>query len=207
MLIVSNFLLWILVSVLLLAVIALSRQVSQLRERLALSGPASFPGLPTGELAPLLSAPTLDGSVRTVGGPQKHAPTTLLLFVAVDCALSRKIIPAAMVLARAERLRLTLVSDGAQPELLALADRFRFERADFLVSSQMRLAYQVGLLPAAVLIGPEGQIVARAEVRSREQLESLIRGTGRKFALAQTDPAPGFARRAPVPNLQNRQND
>lgn len=185
MLVASTFLLWLVVAILVVAVLALARQIGVLHERIAPMGALVTDGGPkAGELAPFVSAPTLDGAVRTVGGPGGGQPT-LLLFVAPDCPICKKIIPIAMVLAKAEGLKLALVGDAAEAELEAMATRFRVQRSDFLVSAQLGLAYRIGKLPSAVLISPEGQIVARGLVNSREHLESLIVAGETGFASAQ----------------------
>lgn len=182
MLVASTFLLWLVVAILAVAVLALARQIAALHERVAPLGTLVTNGAPRArEVAPFVSTPTLDGSVRTVGGAGGGLGgglggrlPTLLLFVAPDCPVCRKIIPIAMVLAKAEGLKLALVSNAAEAELEEMAKRFHVERQDFLVSGQLGLAYRIGKLPSAVLVSADGHIVARGLVNSRERLESLI---------------------------------
>ncbi len=186
MLIASTFLLWLIVAILVVAVLALARQIAVLHERIAPMGALVTDGGPkAGEPAPFVSAPALDGSVRTVGGSGGGGMPTLLLFVAPDCPICKKIIPIAMVLAKAEGLKLALVGGATEAELEEMAARFRVQRGDFLVSAQLGLAYRIGKLPSAVLIGADGRIVARGLVNSREHLESLIVAGETGFATAQ----------------------
>lgn len=186
MLVASTFLLWILVALLTVAVVALARQVGVLHERIAPMGALVTDGGPkSGDPAPRVMAPALDGQVVTVGGAAAGGQARMLLFVAPDCPICKKLIPIAMVLARAERLDLAFVGDAPQAELDAMAERFRIDRGRFLVSAQLGLAYQIGKLPSAVLIDGDGRIVSRGLVNSREHLESLIVAGETGFTSAQ----------------------
>lgn len=175
MLIASTFLLWIVVALLVVAVIALARQVGVLNERLAQAvGFVGEGGPRAGDVAPMIAAPGLGGGVVNVGGPDGEGRAALLLFVAPDSPICKAIIPVAMILARSERLRLVFVGDGDARALAAMVDRFRMTGFDFALSGQIATAYHAGALPWAVLIGTDGRIRARGAVSGREHLESLI---------------------------------
>ncbi|PTD17337.1 methylamine dehydrogenase accessory protein MauD [Sphingomonas fennica] len=186
MLIASTFLLWIVVALLVVAVVALARQIGVLHERIAPMGALVTDGGPkAGDLAPMIAAPGLAGGIVNVGGPDASGQASLLLFVAPDCPICKKIIPIAMVLARAEKLRLVFVGDGNAEDYAAMARRHRMEGFDFALSPQIGLAYQVGKLPTAALVSAAGSIVAKGLVNSREHLESLIVAGETGFASAQ----------------------
>jgi methylamine dehydrogenase accessory protein MauD len=80
----------------------------------------------------------------------------------------------ACAFARSERLDIVFVGDGPAAELREMAARFRLENLPFVNSPAVGLAYQVGKLPYAVLLKPDGVIVAKGLVNSREHLESLV---------------------------------
>ena len=175
MLVASNFLLWIVLLLLVVAVAALARQIGVLHERIAPMGALVADGGPRpGDLAPPVTARTIDGQVVTIGTPNDLGQSLLLLFVAPDCPICKKIIPIAMVTARAEKLKLIFVGDGEQTDYLAMRERFRMTGYDFLNSAEVGLAYHIGKLPSAVLIRPDGTIAAKGLVNSREHLESLV---------------------------------
>lgn len=179
MLVVSNFLLWIMVALLMVTVIALARQIGALQERIAPIGGLVVEGGPKGGgIAPVITGATLDGRVLTIGGPNDAGQAVLLLFIAPDCQTCRKIIPMAMIAARAEGLRLIFVGDGAAEDYLAMVKRYKMEGHDLLNSAQAGHAYQIGAFPTAVLIRSAGTIAARALVNSREDLESFVAARG-----------------------------
>jgi methylamine dehydrogenase accessory protein MauD len=186
MLIASTFLLWIVVILLIVAVAALARQIGVLHERIAPMGALVTDGGPkSGDVAPLISAQTLDGRVVTVGGSNDFGQSVLLLFVAPDCPICKKIIPIAMVMSRAERLRLIFVGDGEAADYRAMIARHKMDGFDLVNSAQIGLAYQIGKLPSAVLIRPDGTIAGKGLVNSREHLESLIVAKETGFPSAQ----------------------
>ena len=77
-LIVSNVLLWVAVLSLLVVVIALSRQIGILYERIAPMGALMLDSGPkVGDAAPVFVLPTLDGAELQLGAP---APRSTLLF-------------------------------------------------------------------------------------------------------------------------------
>ena len=188
MLIASTFLLWIVVALLVVAVIALARQVGTLNDRLAQAvGLVGEGGPRAGDPAPMIAAPGLGGGVVNVGGPDAEGRAALLLFVAPDQPVCKAIIPVAMILARSEGLRLVFVGDGDARKLAAMVDRFRMTGFDFALSGQVAMAYQTGVLPWAVLIGGDGRVRARGAVSAREHLESLIAAGNTREASAGAD--------------------
>jgi methylamine dehydrogenase accessory protein MauD len=175
-LLVSNLLLWCVVIVLAVVVLALARQVGVLHERVAPAG-ALMPttGPKVGEATVPATYRGLDGSPVTVGGPDEEDRATLVLWISPTCPVCKALVPTAVSMARAERLRLVFASDGdklAQHEAyvgdLAIADY------PYVVSQALGLAYAVSKLPFAVLIGGDGVLRSKGLVNTREHLESLV---------------------------------
>ena len=156
-------------------VFALARQVGILHERVAPMGAmSSDKGPEVGEMAPTLSAATLDGESMSIGGSSEHERSRLLLFVSPTCPVCKKLLPIAASLAKAERLDVLLVGDGDQAEQRAMIQQFGLESIPYVSSPQVGMTFHVGKLPYAILIDAAGVIRAKGLVNSREHLESLL---------------------------------
>jgi methylamine dehydrogenase accessory protein MauD len=186
MLIASVFVLWVVVALLVVAVIALARQIGVLHERIAPMGALVADGGPrAGQAAPQFAVQTLSGQSIQLGGRDSSGRMTLLLFVAPDCPICKKIIPIAMGLAQAENLRLVFVGDGDADGYRAMITRHGMAGYDTVLDAQVGLGLRIGKLPSAVLIKPDGVLAAQGLVNSREHLESLIVAHETGFATAQ----------------------
>jgi methylamine dehydrogenase accessory protein MauD len=156
-------------------VFALARQIGVLHERIAPMGAmTSDQGPAVGELAPPLSMVTLAGSRIEIGGPGTAVRSRLLLFVSPTCPVCKKLLPIARSFASAERLEIVLVGDGEPAEQRALIEQFKLQHLPYVNSPQVGMAFQVGMLPYAVLIDAQGVIRAKGLVNHREHLESLM---------------------------------
>jgi methylamine dehydrogenase accessory protein MauD len=156
-------------------VFALGRQVGILHERVAPMGAmSSDKGPEVGELAPALTATTLDGQSISIGGANALPRSRLLLFVSPTCPVCKKLLPIACSLAKAERLDVLLIGDGDQAEQRAMIQQFGLETLPYVNSPQVGMTFHVGKLPYAVLLDAAGVIRAKGLVNSREHLESLL---------------------------------
>lgn len=186
MLIASTFLLWIVVAVLAIAVLALARQVGVLHERIAPMGAlVTDAGPRAGDMAPHVHATTLAGEPLAIGPGQMGTRNTLLMFVAPNCPVCKKIVPLAKSVAAAENLDLIFIGDGEDGEVRAMVDRYKLADYRFANSAAVGLAFQVGKLPYGVMIRPDGVIAAKGLVSSREHLESLMVADETGFTSAQ----------------------
>ena len=174
-LIVSNVLLWIAVLALLVVVIALSRQIGILYERVAPMGALMMDAGPkVGESAPLFELTTLDGAALRLGGAQPRS--TLVFFLSPTCPVCKKLLPILKSVRAAEGRWLDIVfaSDGERPA----HDEFRRRAAigdfPYVLSAELGMRYQVSKLPYALLIDEAGRVRAKGLVNSREQLDSLF---------------------------------
>ena len=181
-LIVSNVLLWIAVLVLAGLVLVLLRQIGVLHERVAPAGALAVRGGPApGEAAPLLEVADWNGEPVRVGGVDAEGHATLLFFVSPTCPVCKELLPIVESVARAEArdARVVLASDGLREEHEAFVGRHGLAARRYLLSTELGLAYQVGRLPWAVLIGPDGRVQAAGLVNTREHLESLFEAAER----------------------------
>ncbi len=174
-LVVSNVLLWVLVIVLGVVVVALTRQIGLLHERIAPVGALmQEQGPMVGEPAPEVEAVDLDGFRVKVGGA---GPRTLVFFLSPTCPVCDGLLPTLQSVVRDEsnKVQLLLASDGDTPEVhREFVESRGLEEIPYLISTELGMAYQVAKLPTAVLIDEKGIVRSRGLVNSREHLESLF---------------------------------
>ena len=174
-LLMSNLLLWMAVLALLVAVIALSRQIGILYERVAPMGALmmdSGPGV--GEPVPPLALRALGGELVNIGAP--GARSTLLFFLSPTCPVCKKLLPVLKAIAAAEAgwLDLVLASDGEAPEHDEFRHRAGLKAFPYLLSAELGMKFRISKLPYAVLVYERGRVQAKGLVNSREQLDSLF---------------------------------
>jgi methylamine dehydrogenase accessory protein MauD len=176
-LIVSNVVLWVLVCVLSLVVVALTRQVGLLHERIAPVGALAVArGPAVGELAPEFVVEDLDGRSLRIGGPSDNERKTLLFFLSPSCPVCATLLPTLRrIVGPAESsTRLIFASDGPRAEHEAFCKEKQIAPSDYVLSRDMGLRFEVSKLPYAVLIDASGTIRAKGLVNTREHVESLF---------------------------------
>lgn len=174
-LMVSNVLLWIAVLVLLVAVIALSRQIGILYERVAPMGALVMDtGPKPGDLAPTFELDALGGGRVRFGGVQ--ARSMLIFFLSPTCPVCKKLLPILKSIQAAESkwLDIVLASDGEAPAHESFRQRARLTNFPYVLSAALGMQYRVSKLPHAVLVDETGRVRAKGLVNSREQLDSLF---------------------------------
>lgn len=185
-LIVSNVLAWAAVIALVVAVLALSRQIGILYERVAPMGALMMDSGPAvGSPAPHMTLPSLGGGHVVLGAPAAQA--TLLFFLSPTCPVCKKLLPIVLQLQRDEgaRLRVVFASDGERPEHMAFRERVGITAFPYLLSTELGMRFRIAKLPYAVLIGADGQVQAKGLVNSREQLDSLLTASELRVASVQ----------------------
>ena len=174
---VSNIVLWVLVLVLAAVVLALTRQLGVLHQRIAPAGALMLNrGLTVGGPAPVLELAALDGRAVSVGVARPDGRSTLLLFVSPTCPVCKSLLPAVKSSRKDERswMDVILASDGDPAEQREFVRAQGLEEIPYVVSAALGLAYQVSRLPFAALLDEHGVLRARGLVNSREHLESLF---------------------------------
>ncbi len=174
-LMVSNVLLWIAVLVLLVAVIALSRQIGILYERVAPMGALVMDtGPKPGDLAPTFELDALGGGRVRLGGVQERS--TLIFFLSPTCPVCKKLLPILKSIRAAESkwLDIVLASDGEVPAHESFRQRAQLTDFPYVLSAALGMQYRVSKLPHAVLVDETGRVRAKGLVNSREQLDSLF---------------------------------
>jgi methylamine dehydrogenase accessory protein MauD len=174
---ISNVVLWIVVLALLAVVLALTRQVGVLHERIAPAGALMINrGLTVGAKAPLIDVLDLNGQRLKIGSERDDGLSTLILFLSPTCPVCDSLLPVLQSSRKHEKswLQIVLASDGdpeAHREFVRSHGLLEFP---YVVSAPLGMTYQVSRLPFAALLDPAGTLRARGLVNSREHLESLF---------------------------------
>lgn len=174
---VSNIVLWVIVLALLVVVLALTRQVGVLHERISPVGALMLNrGLAVGEPAPPVDVVDLDGHGLRIGAPRDDGLSTLLLFVSPTCPVCESLLPVLKSSRRDEQswLQIVLASDGEPRAHREFVRSHGLSGFPYIVSAPLGIAYQVNRLPYAALLDASGILRARGLVNSREHLESLF---------------------------------
>ena len=174
---ISNVVLWIVVLALLAVVLALTRQVGVLHERIAPAGALMINrGLTVGEPAPVIDVVDLNGLELKVGAGRSDGMSTLILFLSPTCPVCESLLPVLQSSRRHERswLQIVLASDGDPAVHREFARSRGLLDFPYVVSAPLGMTYQVSRLPFAALLDPAGRLRARGLVNSREHLESLF---------------------------------
>jgi methylamine dehydrogenase accessory protein MauD len=174
---VSNVALWILVLALLVIVLALTRQVGVLHERIAPAGALMLNrGLAVGERAPALDVVDLGGQLLRIGDERSDGLSTLLLFLSPTCPVCESLLPALKSSRKDEQswLRIVLASDGEPAAHHEFVRSHGLAEFPYVISAPLGMTYQVSRLPFAALLDSAGRLRARGLVNSREHLESLF---------------------------------
>jgi methylamine dehydrogenase accessory protein MauD len=175
---------WVLEGITLLAlaglsvvVFALARQIGVLHERITPVGALmTHHGPNVGEYAQPFDVTTVDERPLRIGGARSDGKRSLLLFVSPTCPVCKKLMPAALSLARAESrlVDLILISDGPIEDHLSFRDALGLKNLDYVVSSKIGMTYSIGRLPFGLLLDPQGKVLSKGLTNTREHLESLL---------------------------------
>ena len=174
---ISVIVLWIVVLGLLAVVLALTRQLGVLHERIAPVGALMLNrGLTVGEQAPAMDIVDLDGGAIRLGSPRADGKSTLVLFVSPTCPVCKSLLPIVKSSGKQERdwLDIILASDGAPDEHREYVRANGLGGVPYVLSAPLGMTYQVSRLPFAALLDEAGILRARGLVNSREHLESLF---------------------------------
>jgi methylamine dehydrogenase accessory protein MauD len=176
---ISNVVLWVVVLALLVLVLALTRQIGVLHERIAPAGALMInKGLAVGEKVPVVDVSDLNknGQVLQVGELRADGLSTLLLFVSPTCPVCESLLPVLQSSRKQEKswLRIVLASDGDLDTQREFVRNHGLTDFPYVVSAPLGMTYQVSRLPFAALVDGGGVLRARGLVNSREHLESLF---------------------------------
>ena len=187
-LVISTIVLWVAVIALAGVVVALTRQIGVLYERVAPAGALVLGAGPTvGATAPVVQAEDLRGRTYQVAAPREDGRSTLLFFLSPTCPVCKTLLPVLRSTARREAawLDVVLASDGPRAEHEAFVRAERLDAFAYLLSPELGMRWQVGKLPYAALIDAAGTLRARGLVNTREHLESLFEAMERGVASIQ----------------------
>lgn len=179
---------WVVILGLAAVVLALVRQVGLLHQRIAPAGALMISeGIKVGQAAPELVLQTLDGKELTLGRNPASGQSTLIMFVAPDCPVCAKLIPALTSIARQESswLRVIFASDGKSSDHVAFRREKGLQAFPYVVSTELGMTFQVAKLPYGVLLDENGVLVSQGLTNNREHVESLFEAQRLKTATLQ----------------------
>ena len=185
-LIASNIMLWLAFVGVTVVLLGLMRQVGLLHERSSPMGAMiTDHGPDIGDKAPEFELPDYFGRPARIGGASAEGRPTLLMFTAPSCPVCDKLFPIIKSIARAEKIAVVMISDGAPEEHKKFLDSHELGEIRYVVSAEAGMAFQVGKIPYGVLIDPQGVIRAKGLTNTREHLESLLEADKTGFASLQ----------------------
>lgn len=169
---------WVILIVMALAILALMRQVGVLHARF---GPVPgalmiSKGVKIGERSPEFRLRTVDSREVIVGNVDAEGRSTLVMFVAPECPVCAKLMPALKSIGAQEAswLRLVFASDGeVEPQQKFWREK-GLDEYPYVLSHELGMSYEIGRLPYGVLIDAKGMLVAQGLCNSREHVESLF---------------------------------
>ncbi len=183
-LIASNVLLWLAFIGVAVVMLGLLRQVGLLHERSSPMGAMiTDHGPDIGDAAPQFELPDNRGAAVKIGGPS--ARPTLLMFTAPTCPVCDKLFPLIKSIAKAEKISVVMISDGAPDEHERFLAKHELGEIRYVVSAEVGMAFQVGKIPYGVLLDDSGVIRAKGLTNTREHLESLLEADKSGFASIQ----------------------
>ncbi|QRZ16243.1 methylamine dehydrogenase accessory protein MauD (plasmid) [Paracoccus methylovorus] len=185
-LIASNILLWIAFLGVTVVMLGLVRQIGLLHERSSPMGAMiTDHGPDIGDPAPEFELPDYFGRPVHIGGASAGGKPTLLMFTAPTCPVCDKLFPIIKSIAKAEKIDVVMVSDGAPEEHARFLKNHELGQIRYVVSAEMGMAFQVGKIPYGVLLDAGGTIKAKGLTNTREHLESLLEADKTGFASLQ----------------------
>ena len=177
-LVISNLLLWIALIALAVVVLALTRQIGVLHERVAPAGALTLSGgIKAGESMPEIELVTLTGASLSTRRFATSNRGVLFFFLSPTCPVCKQLLPVVTRIAREERAWMDLVfaSDGSmRAEHEAYVAERGIDEFPYVLSQELGMRLQVGKLPYAALIDETGVLIAKGLVNTREHLESLL---------------------------------
>ncbi len=161
-----------------IVLLILLRQVGILSLRVRPAGAKTMPSGPVvGELVPHLTLPDMGGTGLTLQLPPPDEKPWIVLFVAPGCSSCQHIAPAIRSLSgeTGDELGWAIVCMGRRSECIEFRDQRSFGRSLFCYAAdEIRDLYEIGTTPYALLIGPDGNLIAKGLVNHIEHIESMI---------------------------------
>jgi methylamine dehydrogenase accessory protein MauD len=163
--------LWLVVIVLCATVVALARQVGTLHLRLGPRGALELDdeGPPLGAGLDPVELFDLNGDPVTIAAPGE---AQLLLFVSPGCSVCEQVLPAVAAVADEGAMAPYVLSDaGARDTTQALGGRRL--RAPLVPAAELARALELPGTPYALVLDPDGVVMAKGTANNLEQVEGL----------------------------------
>jgi methylamine dehydrogenase accessory protein MauD len=170
---ISNIILWVIVILILIYLIALTRQIGILHMRVSPTGARmTSEGLKVGEYAPFQVLTTIKGT--PVHLSHKNELGTILLFISVDCPGCVGLVDSlqSIIYDLPEQIVLVFSTAGTQ-EVEKFIDIYELHNLPVVISSEVANAFQIEGVPYGFAIDSTGIIRGKGITNTVEHTESL----------------------------------
>ena len=153
------------------------RQVGILHQRVGPAGALQISNaVKVGEKSPEFQLESLGGGEVTLGAVSAAGRSSLVMFVALDCPVCRKLMPAIKAISKREGRWLDVVfaSEGDMIRQLEYYRDNKLEDFPFVLSPELGMTYEVGKLPYGVVLDENGFVASQGLCNTREHIESLL---------------------------------
>ena len=176
-LMVVLFLQWVGLIALAVILYATVRQVGILHQRVGPAGALQISNaVKVGEKSPEFQLESLGGGEITLGVASVDGRSSLLMFVALDCPVCAKLMPAIKAIAKNESQWLDVVF-ASEGDMIRQLEYYRDNGLDdfpFVLSPELGMTYEVGKLPYGVILDENGYVASQGLCNTREHIESLL---------------------------------
>lgn len=188
-LVISQALLWLAIIGLGITVLALTRQIGILHERIAPIGALAVnTNIEVGQKAPRLDITDIDGELIKIGEVSETGRSTLVFFLSPSCPVCKALLPVVRDVLNRETdwLDGVFASDGGtlQTHRRIIAEN-KLGNWRYVISEALGRSIGVAKLPFAILIDGAGLVASKGLVNSREHIESLFEAKERGVASIQ----------------------
>lgn len=156
--------------------IALTRQIGLLHERISPVGARTMNyGPEIGTLAPGFEEEDFLGRQVTLG--VESGRRTLLLFISMSCDICKTLLPNIRAISQEERDNLDVVlvspkSDSAH--IKRFIQENKLNSIPIVVSDKLNEIYRINIAPYGVMVNKMGEVRAKGLINTPEHLESLL---------------------------------
>ena len=176
-LIVVLLLQWVGLIALAVILYATVRQVGILHQRVGPAGALQISNaVKVGEKSPEFRLDSMGGGEVTLGAASVDGRSSLVMFVALDCPVCAKLMPAIKAISKKENRWLDVVfaSEGDMNRQLEYYRENELEGFPFVLSPELGMTYEVGNLPYGVVLDENGHVASQGLCNTREHIESLL---------------------------------
>lgn len=172
--IISSSILWIVVLLTLLYIVALTRQIGILHQRIAPVGARmTNAGLDIGEYAPIEILTTISGSPIYLRSSEHQG--TVLLFISTTCPACSSLASSLRSLFPLSRQNIVLIfSEADRSVISAFLDLHRLQSVSIIASPDIGASFRITGVPYGIALDSTGIVRGKGIANTSEHVESLL---------------------------------